>query len=221
MLKKKKGKSLPPKMLVGLAKFVWTTLWKIMMSQLAPSNKEGEYVRPASQFRGEIGTEEGFPPEMGRYRLYVGLGCPWAHRTLVVRALKGLEEVISVTIASPSGKEGIWVLEGDKEGCRSLPELYQLAQPGYTGRCTVPVLWDTSSKKIVNNESGEIIVLLNSQFNQFAQNPGLDLYPVELREKIDFWNEKSTMELIMGFIAAVLLKPKQLMIRLVMSCSLL
>ncbi len=190
MLKKKKGKSLPPKMLVGLAKFVWTTLWKIMMSQLAPSNKEGEYVRPASQFRGAIGTEEGFPPEMGRYRLYVGLGCPWAHRTLVVRALKGLEEVISVTIASPSGEEGIWVLEGDKEGCRSLPELYQLAQPGYTGRCTVPVLWDTSSKKIVNNESGDIIVLLNSQFNQFAQNPGLDLYPVELREKIDFWNEK-------------------------------
>ena len=192
MLQKKKGKSLPPKILVGLAKFVWTTLWKTMMSQMAPRNEQGEYIRPESQFRKTIGTEVGnpHPPATGRYRLYVGLGCPWAHRTLVVRALKGLEEAIEVAIASPSAEAGIWLLEGDKEGCTSLPELYQFAEPGYQGRCTVPVLWDKEKKAIVNNESGEIIVILNSQLNQFARNPELDLYSAQLREKIDFWNNK-------------------------------
>ena len=188
----KKRKSLPPKLIIKLGKFVWTTLWQVMMSQLAPRNRGGEYARPDSQFRQRVGTEEGNPyqPEAGRYRLFVGLGCPWAHRTLVVRALKGLADAISVTIASPSSDEGIWVLDQAEEGCRTLPELYQLAQPGYSGRCTVPVLWDEKTKTIVNNESAEIIVMLNSEFNEFATNPMLDLYPVELREQIDQWNDK-------------------------------
>lgn len=188
----RKGKSLPPKLIIQFGKFVWTTLWHMMMSKLAPRNQQGEYIRPQSQFRNFIGTEEGnpYPPQAGRYNLYVGLGCPWAHRTLVVRALKGLDDVISVSIVSPSPIEGGWVLNQEEEGCRTLAELYQLAQPGYSGRSTVPVLWDKQTKTIVNNESAEIIVMLNSQFNEFAKNPTLDLYPEEAREKIDEWNEK-------------------------------
>jgi len=188
----KRGKSLPPKLIVRLGKFVWTTLWRLMMSKLAPRNSSGEYVRPSSQFRHFVGTNDGNPyqPAAGRYCLYVGLGCPWAHRTLVVRALKGLEEAISVSIASPSSNEGIWVLDKEEEGCSTLPELYQLAEPGYSGRCTVPVLWDKQTKAIVNNESAEIIVMLNSEFNDFAKHPTLNLYPEELREEIDQWNER-------------------------------
>jgi putative glutathione S-transferase len=120
----------------------------------------------------------------------VGLGCPWAHRTLLVRALKGLENAISVTIASPAGDKGIWVFEDEQERCNTLPELYNLAQPGYNGRATVPVLWDEETKTIVNNESADIIIILNTEFNHFAKNPNLDLYPEQLKAKIDQWNEK-------------------------------
>lgn len=187
-----KGKSLPPGLVVKFGKFVWTTLWHLMMSRLAPRNQTGEYVRPSSQFRHSIGTEaeNPFQPAVGRYCLIVGLGCPWAHRTLVVRALKSLSEEISVSIASPSPDAGIWVFESLFEGCQTLPELYQLANPGYNGRSTVPVLWDTQEKAIVNNESAEIIEILNSQFNAFAKYPTLNLYPEELQETIDNWNEK-------------------------------
>ncbi|MFQ4141771.1 glutathione S-transferase family protein [Chlorogloeopsis sp. ULAP02] len=189
---KNKSKSLPSGLIVRSGKLVWTTLWQVMMSRLAPRSKSGEYIRPASQFRNFISTEVGnlYQPQAGRYRLYVGLGCPWAHRTLVVRSLKGLEEAIPVSIVSPSPNEGIWILNKEEEGCRTLPEFYNLAVPGYKGRATVPVLWDMQNKVIVNNESSEIIVMLNSQFNEFATNPTLDLYPEELREQIDSWNEK-------------------------------
>ncbi len=188
---KQKGK-LPAKLIVQLGRFVWTTLWHLMMSRLAPRNQSGEYVRPSSEFRSFIGREEEKPyrPAAGRYSLFVGLGCPWAHRTLIVRALKGLEDTVSVSIASPSPSQGGWVLNQEEEGCRSLTELYQLAKPGYSGRCTVPVLWDKQAKAIVNNESAEIIVMLNSEFNELAKHPGLDLYPEELKQKIDLWNEK-------------------------------
>jgi putative glutathione S-transferase len=184
-------KALPPKLIIQTGKFVWTTMWHLMMSKLAPRNPKGEYIRPHSQFRSSIGTEENsYQPAAGRYKLYAGLGCPWAHRTLIVRALKGLETAIAVTIVSPSPIEGGWVFSQEEEGCRTLAELYELAKPGYDGRCTVPVLWDTQTKTIVNNESAEIIVILNSAFNEFASNPDLDLYPEDLREKIDRWNEK-------------------------------
>ncbi|MGA7953483.1 MAG: glutathione S-transferase family protein [Gloeobacterales cyanobacterium] len=186
---KKKGKPLPSKFIIGFGKFVWTTLWQIMMARLAPRDSSGAYIRPASQFTNSVGTNL-YPPVKGRYRLYVGLGCPWAHRTLVVRALKGLEEVISVTLVAPSPTEGGWVFTQEEEGCRSLAELYELAKPGYRGRSTVPVLWDTETKTIVNNESAEIIVMLNSEFNEFAKHPNLDLYPEHLKEQVDQWNEK-------------------------------
>ncbi|MBW4699291.1 MAG: glutathione S-transferase C-terminal domain-containing protein [Aphanocapsa lilacina HA4352-LM1] len=182
---------LPPGLLIRLGRFVWTTIWRAMMARLAPSDRTGAYVRPASQFRAVIGADSPYPPEAGRYRLYVGLGCPWAHRTLVVRALKGLEEAIGVSVVQPSPEAGGWVLERPEEGCRSLAQLYALARTGYTGRATVPVLWDTRTRTIVNNESAEIIVMLNGEFNDFARRPDLDLYPAELRATIDHWNEKT------------------------------
>ncbi|NEQ73490.1 MAG: glutathione S-transferase family protein [Okeania sp. SIO2C9] len=187
-----KRKSLPPSLTIKLGKWVWTSLWQIMMSKLAPRNNSGEYIRPASLFRETVGiqAENKYQPATKRYRLFVGLGCPWAHRTLVVRSLKGLEDVIPVTIVSPAGDRGIWVLEEEQEGCFTLPELYNLAKPGYNGRATVPVLWDEQTKTIVNNESADIIVMLNAEFNQFAKNPNLDLYPEQLKTKIDQWNDK-------------------------------
>ncbi|MGI8501826.1 MAG: glutathione S-transferase family protein [Hassallia sp.] len=191
-LNKKKGKSLPPKLIIKLGKFVWTTLWHMMMSKLAPRNKSGEYIRPNSEFRNFVGKEDGnsYQPATGRYHLYVGMSCPWAHRTLVVRSLKGLEEVISVSIVCPSPIEGGWVFNEEEQNCRTLAQLYELAASNYSGRSTVPVLWDKETKTIVNNESAEIIVMLNSEFNDFAKNPTLNLYPEELKEKIDWWNEK-------------------------------
>jgi glutathionyl-hydroquinone reductase len=187
-----KNKSLPGKFIIKFGKFVWTTMWQVMMSQLAPRNQSGEYIRPVSQFRNFISTKPDNPyqPGANRYRLYVGLGCPWAHRTLVTRALKGLEEAIAVSIVYPSPDAGIWVLSEPELGCQTVPELYQLAQPGYKGRCTVPILWDSQTNKIVNNESAEIIVMLNSEFNQYAQYSDIDLYPESLRASIDQWRDK-------------------------------
>ncbi|WP_427157430.1 glutathione S-transferase family protein [Aliinostoc sp. HNIBRCY26] len=188
----KKGKSLPPKLIIGMGKFVWTTLWQIMMSKIAPRNQSGEYIRPNSELRNWVKSEKDspYPPASGRYTLYVGMGCPWAHRTLVVRALKGLESAIDVSVVSPSAESGGWVFDSPELGCSTLAELYALAQPGYNGRSTVPVLWDKETKTIVNNESAEIIVMLNSEFNEFAANSALNLYPQELKEQIDQWNEK-------------------------------
>ncbi len=186
------NKSLPGKLIVKSGKFVWTTMWQIMMSQLAPRNKSGAYVRPESQLRNFINTKPDniYQPEANRYRLYAGMGCPWAHRTLVTRALKGLEEAIAVSIVYPSPDAGIWVLSKPELGCNTVPELYQRSQPGYQGRSTVPILWDDQTNTIVNNESAEIIAILNSEFNQYAQHPDLELYPESLKIAIDNWNEK-------------------------------
>lgn len=184
--------SLPPKFIISLGKYIWTTMWKIMMSKMAPSNKSGEYLRPQSQSRNTISNEPGsiYPAEAGRYNLIVGMSCPWAHRTLIVRTLKGLEDAISVTRLAPAPTEGGWKFKQTEEGCDTLAELYQLSDRDYEGRYTVPVLWDKKTKKIVNNESSEIIVMLNSKFNSFATNPTLDLYPEDLKDTIDSWNDK-------------------------------
>jgi putative glutathione S-transferase len=185
-------KSLPPGLLIQTAQFTWKTLWQIMMAQMAPRSASGDYLRPDSQFREGIkGTpNHPHPPESGRYRLFVGMGCPWAHRTLVVRTLKGLETKIAVSPVSPSPKAGGWVLDEVFEGCQTLRELYNLALSNYQGRYTVPVLWDDQTRTIVNNESSEIIVILNESFNDFAEQATLDLYPEPLRPKIDQWNQK-------------------------------
>ncbi len=163
------------------------------MSQIAPRDSAGAYKRPASQFRHSISadsTDSSFPAAAGRYCLIAGLGCPWAHRALIVRALKGLDDTIAVTIVTPAPEAGGWVFEQPEAGCQTVKQFYELAQPGYQGRCTVPVLWDTQQQKIVNNESAEIIVILNAAFNAFAAHPDLDLYPEMLRSEIDAWNTK-------------------------------
>ncbi len=165
-------------------------MWQTMMSQMAPRDAQGAYVRPVSQFRASAEPGHPYPPVSGRYKLYVGLGCPWAHRTLVVRTLKGLEDAIAVSIVVPSPEDGGWVLTQPEAGCRTLRQVYELAEPGYVGRCTVPVLWDQETNSIVNNESSEIIVTLNSAFNAVAKHPTLDLYPEQLRSQIEQWNQK-------------------------------
>jgi putative glutathione S-transferase len=188
----KQNQSLPTSFLIVTGRFIWKSLWLLMMSNLAPSNDKGSYNRPSSQFRHQINQEKDsiYTPEKGRYRLYVGISCPWAHRTLIVRTLKGLEDVIEVNIVIPAVNEGGWVMKDTSENCQTLRQLYQLSQPNYKGRCTVPVLWDNKTKTIVNNESSEIIILLNNEFNQFAQNADLNLYPDDLKIEIEEWNEK-------------------------------
>lgn len=184
--------SLPSTIVIKLGKFLWTTMWHQMMSKLAPRNEAGAYIRPQSEFRRQINSQEDnlYQPASGRYCLYVGLSCPWAHRTLVVRALKGLESAISIVWVVAKATEGGWMLETPQDGCRSLKQIYQLAASGYQGRATVPVLWDKQTQTIVNNESAEIIEMLNREFNQWATRPDLDLYPVSQKEQIDSLNHR-------------------------------
>lgn len=175
---------------MSLGKTVWQTLWQIMMGQLAPSDDAGAYTRPTSEFRHKVESEGKYTPDSGRYRLIVGMGCPWAHRTLVTRALKGLEAAIPTWRVSPAPNEGVWRFDNPGLEWRSLPELYQTARNGYRGRSTVPVLWDTHTRTIVNNESAEIIQILNVAFNNVAQQPQRDLYPSEWQETVDIWNDR-------------------------------
>lgn len=163
----------------------------------------GRFVRKASAFRNWVTPDGrpgptgkgGFKAEAGRYHLYVSLACPWAHRTLIFRALKGLEGMISVSVVNPLMMEQGWsfdpgegVVPDDVNGARHLYEIYTKADPNYTGRVTVPVLWDKQTGTIVNNESAEIIRMFNSAFDAVGAT-GPDLYPVELRDDIDWVND--------------------------------
>ncbi len=143
----------------------------------------GAFVRPESAFRGRV---SGVEP--GRYRLYLARSCPWAHRTLVVRALKGLEKAIPVHYAAAGMFENGWEFEDG--AVRFLYELYVKADPRYTGRVTVPVLWDEKEGRIVNNESSEIIRMLNRDFDALARRKLADLYPEKLRREIDWLNDR-------------------------------
>jgi len=165
--------------------------------------KDGHFIRPSTSFRnfvtadGSAGPsgEGGFPADAGRYHLYISLACPWAHRTLIFRSLKKLENAISVSVAEPLyGKTG-WEFGAVRGGTRdevngkaTLAEIYLLADPHYTGRVSVPVLWDKKRRTIVNNESSEIIRMLNSAFDAFT-NVRTDYYPAGLRAEIDRINE--------------------------------
>jgi len=163
----------------------------------------GRFVRKDSHFRNWVSAngapgpsgEGGFQAAPGRYHLYVSLACPWAHRTLIFRKLKKLEGIVSLSIVDPlMGDEG-WVfsrfpgaIPDAVNGKARLYEIYRLAEPRYTGRVTVPVLWDKEQKTIVNNESSEIIRMFNSAFDQFTDAHD-DYYPQELRGEIDAINE--------------------------------
>jgi putative glutathione S-transferase len=156
-------------------------------------NEKGQFIRPSTTFRNWIkadGSSE-FQPATGRYHLYVSLACPWAHRTLIMRQLKGLTDAISVSVVDPVIGEHGWEFS-DGAGCipdfvnqsHYLWEIYVKVDRHYTGRVTVPILWDKQTHSIVNNESREIIHMLDTEFGAIAQS-NRDLYPVGLRETID------------------------------------
>ncbi|MBI3778038.1 MAG: glutathione S-transferase family protein [Gammaproteobacteria bacterium] len=157
------------------------------------SKTAGEFIRADSQFRDSVTANgaSGYPAEAGRYHLYVSLACPWAHRTLIFRKLKKLEDVISVSVVDPVITEGGWAFRDGftdtVNGFAFLREVYTRANPDYSGRVTVPVLWDMRTQRIVNNESAEIIRMLNSEFNTFTPVK-TDFYPAALRREIDAVN---------------------------------
>jgi len=160
----------------------------------------GEFRRADSRFRDRITVDgsSGFKAEAGRYHLYVAHGCPWAHRTLIFRALKKLEQPVTVAYAIPGLKEHGWTFESDPafpdctpdtvNGFRYLHEAYAATDERYTGKVTVPTLWDKKTKRIVNNESSEIIRMLDSEFKGIAGDD-TDFYPAPLRAEIDRINE--------------------------------
>ncbi len=149
----------------------------------------GEFVRKASAFRHWITVDgvNGCKAEAGRYHLYVSLACPWASRTLIARTLKGLKDVISVSVVEPVMTQS-WnfseALPDHLHGFQYLHQVYTLADPTYSGRVVVPVLWDKQERTIVSNESSEIMRMFNSAFARLAKND-VDLYPEPLRAQID------------------------------------
>ena len=165
---------------------------------------DGRYIRKASQFRNWItpdgaagpSGEGGFEAEAGRYHLYVSYACPWAHRTLIFRALKGLEDMITVSVVHWLMAENGWTFEpGDGStpdevnGADFLHQIYAAADSDYSGRVSVPVLWDRKTRTIVSNESSEIIRMFNSAFDAVGAAAG-DYYPEALRPEIDDLNER-------------------------------
>ncbi|MEL7044694.1 MAG: glutathione S-transferase family protein [Pseudomonadota bacterium] len=156
----------------------------------------GRFIREDAQFHNCLGEPGGaFEAESGRYHLYVSLACPWAHRTLIVRALKGLEDHIGISVVSPIMLENGWTfvrVEGSTgdalHDAHFMHEIYTRAAVNYSGRVTVPVLWDRKTQTIVSNESSEIIRML-SAFDPITGNR-LDLYPEALRDAIDNWNAR-------------------------------
>ena len=180
-------------------------------------NTGGQYVRPASSFRKFISADsEEFKPEAGRYHLYIQWACPWANRCAMVRKMKGLENVIGMTVVHPTwartrpddekdthcgwqfGEPGVPVVSVSGNGsfafddvtpdpycgAKYIRDLYDKSG-GTEGRYSVPIIWDTKTSQIVNNESSEIIVMLNSAFNDIAENPNLDLAPAALKAQMD------------------------------------
>jgi putative glutathione S-transferase len=154
---------------------------------------KGRFVRPSTTFRNWITADgsSGFQAEADRYHLYVSLACPWAHRTLILRQLKGLTDAISISIVDPVIDQNSWefsdapgAIPDSVNHANYLWELYVKAEPDYTGRVTVPILWDRQTNSIVNNESREIIRMFDTEFTDIATTH-LDLYPSALQSQID------------------------------------
>ncbi|BDX07037.1 glutathione S-transferase family protein [Planctobacterium marinum] len=159
----------------------------------------GKFVRQASQFTHSIGPDSEFQAQSGRYHLYVSLACPWAHRTLILRKLKQLEEHISVSVVHPDMLDKGWqfataenpfpeATEDHLFGASHLHEIYTRAEPEITTRVTVPLLWDKKTQQIVNNESSQILRIFNSAFDELTGNSD-DYYPEALRSEIDEIND--------------------------------
>ncbi len=170
--------------------------WQEDWQPVQAKDEKGGFVRQVSSFRNWV-TSDGssaFPAEAGRYHLYVALICPWASRALIARKLKGLENVVSVSVVEPALTEQGWrfgtypgaTLDA-VNGATYMHELYTAADPDFTGRATVPALWDKKTKTIVSNESADIVRMFNSGFGALASGP--DLYPAHLAAQIDAWND--------------------------------
>ena len=166
-----------------------------IISQFPRESSNGSFKRQKSIFRSIIDEESQYKPEKGRYHLYLSYACPWAHRTLIVRELKGLDAVVSVSFVNPIRDDKGWCFESENNqyidplnGFSYLMEAYNIMDSKYDMRVTVPVLWDKQTKQIVNNESSDIIIMLNSKFNQYT-NSKLNLYPEEHKIEIDELNQ--------------------------------
>lgn len=164
---------------------------------LLAKNSNGKFKRQDSSFRNWLSDDPDaeFPAEAGRYHLYVSYACPWAHRTLIYRALKGLEDMITVSVVHWYMGDRGWQFSGadglvdDLHGHNFMHQVYASAKPDYTGRVTVPVLWDKKTNQIVSNESSEIIRMFNNAFDGIGATEG-DYYPEHLRAEIDAVNER-------------------------------
>ncbi len=164
----------------------------------AEASGDGSFVRQEDAFRDWVTADgrSGYPAEAGRYHLYVSLACPWAHRTIIVRRLKGLEAVIGMTVVDPIRDERGWAfrdvpgaqLDG-VNGFAFLSEAYTASSPSYHNRVTVPVLWDRQTKRIVSNSDDDIMRMFETEFDAFG-DASLDLYPRELWAEIDALNER-------------------------------
>jgi putative glutathione S-transferase len=160
------------------------------------SADDGSFRRQESRFRRWVSAQDGspFPPDPGRYHLYVSRACPWAHRTIIARALMGLEDAIGISFVDPIRDERGWAFTGGEyvdgvNGFSFLSEAYAATDPGYDARVTVPVLWDRASGVIVSNESADILRMLGTVFAPLADHP-VDLYPEALRSEIDALSDR-------------------------------
>lgn len=178
---------------------IWQENWQPVQSK----DKQGRFIRQTSSFRnwvtpdGSAGPtgEAGFKAERNRYHLYVAYICPWASRALMARAIKGLEDIISVTVVNPKLGDQGWQFGGFSgsaadalNNANFMHEIYSKVDPTFTGRATVPVLWDKKRQTIVNNESADIVKMFNTAFEGMVDE-GPDLYPLSLRVDIDTLNE--------------------------------
>ncbi len=172
----------------------------MMVSAQFPSEQspEGAFVRQGDAFRDWVSADgsTGFPAAAGRYHLYVSLACPWAHRTIIARKLKALEGTIGMTVVDPVRDERGWMFHDGPgyshdpiNGFTYLSEAYLARDPAYSGRVTVPVLWDTQQKRIVSNSDDDILRMFESEFDAFTSDE-LDLYPAALRTEIDALNDR-------------------------------
>jgi putative glutathione S-transferase len=163
------------------------------MSMTAQEFRNGRFVRQANHFTDKITADgsSGFPAESGRYRLYVSLACPWAHRTLIARHLLGLHDVIAVTVVDPIRDERGWQFPSNDPatGATFLSELYLRTDPSYEGRYTVPCVWDTRTERLVTNDYPQITLTLETEFSAYHRSDAPDLYPEELRAEIDKIND--------------------------------
>ena len=167
-------------------------------SAKSPPRADGAFVRPVYRFQDRVSADgsTGYPAEAGRYHLYISLACPWAHRSAIVRALLGLEDVVSMSVVDPvrdgrgwAFRDGPGYTPDPVNGFTLLREAYEATEPGYDGHVSVPVLWDTKTGRIVSNNFPDITLDLDTQFGQWA-SPAFDLYPAALRPEIDALNER-------------------------------